>query len=306
MNFRLLGAMSMWRRGVATVVLLAAGLAAPARAQAPLEWKLKKGDQFYLRNVTSTKQTLKAEKKEAPPQSFELTIVLGFKVEDQTAEGLLLKETIEELTVKPEKGEPVSEDKVVGSSFIVLLSPKWEVLKFEGHAQLIDKLAGDDAAVRQALQATLSEDALKKSVREALAFLPDRPVKEGETWERTVEQPLGALGTLRETRTYKLEGKEDVGGKKVDKIIFTSAVDYKPGKADKVLAYHVVSGEMKAEEAKGTVLFDAAAGRVVQIKSNMKLRGRMVLSVSGSNVDATVEQEQTTKAVVLSEKPARR
>jgi hypothetical protein len=287
------------------VLLLAAGLAPPARAQTPLEWKLKKGDVFYVRNVTTTKQVLKAVGKDVP-QNSELTVVLGFTVADQTPEGFLLKETVEEVTVKPEKGEPVSDDKMAGATFVILLSPKWEVLKFEGYDKFLDKLAGDDVAVRQALQATLSEDALKKSVRELMAFLPDRPVKEGETWERTVEQPLGALGTLRETRTYKLEGKEDVGGKKVDKISFTSAVDYKPGKADKVLAYHVVSGEMKAEEAKGTVLFDAAAGRVVQIKSNMKLRGRMVLSVSGSNVDATVEQEQTTKAVVLSEKPARR
>jgi hypothetical protein len=305
MNFPLLGDVSMARRGVVAVVILVAGLATAARAQAPLEWKLKKGDVFYLRNVTTTKQTLKALDKEVP-QNSELTVVLGFAVADQTPEGFLLKETVEEVTIKPEKGEPVSDDKIAGATFAILLSPKWEVLKFEGYDKLIDKLSGDDVAVRQALQATLSEDALKKSVREAMAFLPDRPVKEGDTWERTVEQPFGVLGTLRETRTYKLEGKEDQGGKKVDKITFTSAVDYKPGKPDKALAYHVISGEMKADEAKGTVHFDAAAGRVVQIESHMKLRGRMVLSISGSNVDAVVEQEQTTKVAVLSEKPAKK
>ena len=63
---------------------------------------------------------------------------------------------------------------------------------------------------------------------------------------------------------------------------------------------------MKADEAKGTIYFDPAAGRVVQMDSQMKLRGRMVLSVSGSNVDAVVEQEQTTKVAVLSEKPAKK
>ena len=290
---------------VAVLFLLAAGLAAPARAQAPLEWKLKKGDTFYLRNVTTTKQTLKAVEKEVP-QNSELTVVLGFTVVDQTPEGFLLKETVEEVTVKPEKGEPASDEKIAGATFAILLSPKWEVLKFEGYDKLIDKLAGDDIAARQALQATLSEDALKKSVREVIAFLPDRPVKEGDTWERTVEQPFGVLGTLRETRTYKLAGKEDQGGKKVDKITFTGAVEYKAGKPDKALAYHVISGEMKADEAKGTVYFDPAAGRVAQIESRMKLRGRMVLSVSGSNVDAAVEQEQTTKVEVLSEKPAKK
>jgi hypothetical protein len=290
MNFPPLGDVSTWRRGIVAALLLAAGLAAPARAQVTLEWKLRKGDRFYVRNVTSTKQTLKALGKDIP-QNFEQTIVLGFTVEDVTREGLLLRETVEAITTKPDKGEPVSDDRIVGASFTILLSPKWEVLKFEGYDKLLDKLAGDDIAARQALQATSSEDVLKKSVRELVAFLPDRPVKDGDTWERTVEEPLGALGTVRETRTYKLEKLEELAGQKVDRITFTAAVDYKPGKPDKALPYHVISGEMKAEEAKGTIYFDPAAGRVVQMDSQMKLRGRMVLSVAGSNVDAVVEQE---------------
>jgi hypothetical protein len=289
---------------VAAVLFLFA-LAVPAFAQAPLEWKLKKGDHFYLRNVTTTKQTLKAVGKELT-QNSELTVVLGFTVMDQSSEGLLLRETIEELTVKPDKGDAVSDDKLLGVSFDLLLSPKWEVLKFEGYDKLIEKLAGDDVSARQALQATVSEDSLKKTVREVFAFVPDRPVKEGATWDRSVEEPFGVLGTLREARTYKLEGKADLGGKKVDRITFTSSVEYKPGKPDKSLAYHVVSGEMKADEAKGTVYFDQTAGRLVQMESQTKLRGRMVLSISGSNVDAVVEQEQTTKVAVLSEKPAKK
>jgi hypothetical protein len=292
-------------RCIVAGLLLVAGLALPARAQAPLEWKLKKGDHFYLRNVTTTKQTLKALGKEIP-QNSELTVVLGFTVEDQTPEGLVLKETVEDVTVKPDKGEPVSDDKIVGAVFGITLSPRGEVLKFDGYDKLLDKLAGDDGAVRQALQAAYSEEALKMSVRQVMAFLPDRPVKEGETWERTVEAPLGALGSVRQTNTYKLEGKEDVGGKKLDKIGFTCAVDFKAGKADKALGYHVISGEMKAEEGRGTALFDAAAGRLVQIESFVKLRGRMVLASAGSNIDAVVEQEQTTKVAVLNEKPAKK
>jgi hypothetical protein len=305
MILSLLGGVSMARRCFSAVVLVLVGLALPARAQAPFDWKLKKGDRFYLRNVTSTKQTLKALGKEVA-QNSEQTIVLGFTVEDQTPEGLVLKETVEEVTVKPEKGEAVSDDKITGATFLITLSPKGEILKFDGYEKFLDKLSGDDVTVRQALQAMLSEDALKKSVREAMAFLPDRPIKDGETWERSVESPLGALGTLRETRTYKLDGKDDVGGKKVDKITFTSALDFKAGKPVQTLPYHVVSGEVKAEEAKGTVHFDGAAGRLVQIESHMKLRGRMVLSSSGANVDAEIQQEQTSKVALLNEKPAKK
>jgi hypothetical protein len=304
MNLSPVRGVSMSCRFVVAVVLLGA-LAGAARAQAPLEWKLRKGDHFYLRNVTTTKQTLKALGKELP-QNTEQTIVLGFSVEDQVAEGLVLKQTIEDLTIKPEKGEPVRDDKVVGASFILTVSPKWEILKFEGYDKLIDKLAGDDAAVRQALQATVQEDALKKSVREALAFLPDRPVKDGETWERSIEQPLGAFGTLRETRTYKLAGKEDVGGKKLDKITFTTAVDFKPGKKVETLPFYVLSGRMESKEAKGTIHFDAAAGRLVQGKSDQKLVGTMVLLSADTKIDAVIEQEQITVVTMLNEKPAKK
>ncbi len=299
------GDVSMGYRWVVAVLLLGAGLVGPAHAQATREWKLKKGDHFYLRNVTTTKQTLKALNKEVP-QNTEQTIVLGFTVEDQVPEGFLLKETVEELTIKPDKGEAVSDDKVTGATFHLTLSPKGEILKFEGYDKLIDKLAGDDAAVRQALQATLQEDTLKKSVREALAFLPDRPVKNGETWERSVEEPLGALGTLRETKTYKLEGQEDVGGKKLDKITFTTAVDFKPGKKLENFPYYVLSGRMETKEARGTAHFDPAAGRLVQIKSDLKLVGTMVLSSSDTKVDATYEQDQHTEVSVLNEKPAKK
>ena len=100
----LLEGVSVSRRFVVAVLLLGAGLAGTARAQTTLEWKLKKGDHFYLRNVTTTKQTLKAVNKEVP-QNAEQTIVLGFTVVDQVPEGFLLKETVEELTIKPDKGD---------------------------------------------------------------------------------------------------------------------------------------------------------------------------------------------------------
>jgi hypothetical protein len=295
----------MSRRFVGAVLVLVAGLASPAAAQAPIEWKLKVGDKFYLRNVTTTKQTLKALNKDVP-QNSEQTIVLGFSVEEKAGENFLLKETVEEVTVKPEKGDPVSDPRLPGVTFLLTVSPKWEILKFDGYDKLVDKLAGDDPAVRTALTLTLPEEVFKKTVREAMAFLPDRAVKDGETWERSVEEPLGPLGTLRETRTYKLDVKEDFGGKKVDKITFTTAVDFKAGKKVDNLSYYVISGRVEVKESKGTIHFDAAASQLVQIKSDLKLVGTMVLSISDTKVDAVVEQEQSTVVTVLKEKPGKK
>ena len=292
----------MFRRCVPAVVLIVAVVVLPARAQVALQWKLKKGDQFFVRSVSTFKQTLKTQNKELK-QNIEQTAVLGFTVEERTADNLVLKETIQGLTINSGGATQLSDERVRGVVFTITLSPKMEVLKFEGHDKLIDKLTGDDVAARKTLQAVLGGETLKKSVREVLGFLPDRPVKDGETWERLTETPFGPLGTLKQTNTYKLEGKEDVGGKKVSKISFTTALDFKAGKPDPSLPYSVSSGELKAEEAKGTLHFDDAAGRLVQSESKLTLHGRMILSVSGNSIDAEVQQEQTTRITLLNENP---
>jgi len=295
----------MFRRCCPVVLLIVVALALPARAQVTLEWKLKKGDQFFVRSVSTFKQSLKTQNREMK-QDVEITAILGFNVEDRAGENLVLKETVLGLTTKS-AGEAalLTDEKIKGAVFTLTLSPKMEVLKLEGHDKLIDKLAGDDLAVRKTLQAILGEETLKKSVRDILAILPDRPVKDGETWERVSETPFGPLGILKQTITYKLEGKEDVGGKKVSKISFTTALDFKAGKADPSLPFNVASGELKTEEAKGTLHFDDAAGRLVQAESKMTLRGRMILAVSGINIDSELQQEQTSRITILKDNPVK-
>lgn len=295
----------MPRRALALILTLA-GLAPAARAQVALEWKLAKGDEFYLRTVCATKQTLKTAGREVK-QDVEQTTVLGFKVEDKTADSLVVRQTVEGVRLKTGSAEPVADERVVGASFLVTLSlPKMEILKFEGYDKFLDKLAGDDAALRKTLQALVGEEALKRSVREALAFVPEGKKKDGETWERVVEAPFGALGLLRLNTAYKLDGKEDVGGKKVEKIEYGGTVEFKPGKPDPAVPYHVVSGDLKTDEARGTIHFDAAAGRLVQAKSRLVVRGRMVLSAAGTNVETEVQQEQASETTLLKDNPLKR
>src|SRR5688500_16030680 len=116
-------------------------------------------------------------------------------------------------------------------------------------------------------------------------LLTDGALREKETGQLSLDVPLGVVGTLRQTHLYKLEGKEDVGGKKVDRVSFTSSVEFKPGKAGPALPNAVTGGDLKAEGARGTLHFDAAGGRLVKATSKMTLKGRMVLSGGGTNLD---------------------
>jgi hypothetical protein len=295
----------MLRRSFVALFLLVVGLAVPAQAQVALEWKLKKGDLFYVRSVTKYKQKMKAINRDFP-QEGETTAVFSFFVENKSDEGLLLKQTIEGVLEKVGDKDPVADDKSTGATFTLLIAPDGEIKKFDGYDAYIRKLAGDDDMARKTIQALVTEESLKRTAKEVFSFLPERKVKEGETWERSVEVPTGPLGQQRFINTYKFEGQAELAGKKVEKIGVTMAIDYKAGKPDPALASSVLSGEMKVEDGKGTIYFNAAEGRLIQIESKMTLKGRMILSVSGTNVEAELQREQENKTAVLSENPIKK
>src|SRR5260370_13416395 len=190
------------------VVLVLALTALPARAQVQLEWKLKEGDSFFLQTDSKFVQVLELVGKEAGKeikQEIEQTTLLQFKIEKKDEKGVLtVRETIEGLRVKG-----VADEKIQGAAFTFELSPppKMAVDKFQGYAEFIKKVSGDDPAIAKTMKAILSEDLLKVSAKEAFAFLPEKPVKEGDTWgaDRTIKAPIGPLGTTVVVNTYEPE-----------------------------------------------------------------------------------------------------
>ncbi len=267
------------------VVLVLALTALPARAQVQLEWKLKEGDSFFLQTDSKFVQVLELVGKETGKeikQEIEQTTLLQFKVEkkDEKTGVLTVRETIEGL-----RGKGVADEKVQGAAF---------------------KVSGDDPAIAKTMKAILSEDLLKVSAKEAFSFLPEKDVKEGDTWgeKRTIKVPIGPLGTMDVINTYKYEGKEKVGGKEFDKITFTTAVTYAPPKEDSGLTFKVTKGELKTEGTKGKILFDREAGRLVQYQAELKTTGQFTLSINNVPLETKItKQEQNIKATVSAENP---
>jgi len=290
------------------VVCVFALTALPARAQVQLEWKLKEGDSFFLQTDSKFVQVLELVGKEAGKeikQEIEQTTLLQFKVEkkDEKTGVLTVRETIEGLRVKG-----VPDEKIQGATFTFTLSPppKMVVDNFQGYADFIKKVSGDDPAIAKTMKAILSEDLLKVSAKEAFSFLPDKPVKEGDTWgaDRTIKVPIGPLGSMDVVNTYKYEGKDKVGGKEFDKITFTTAVTYAAPKEDSGLTFKVTKGELKTEGAKGKIFFDREAGRLVQYETELKTTGQFTLSINNVPLETKItKQEQAIKATVSAENP---
>lgn len=288
---------------------LAAGvLALPAWGQERLAWKLKEGDKFYVETVSTFRQTMKLPDKDQKSvekeisQEIEYTTLLGFRVLKKNADGgAVVEQTVESMKFKNANSVLQTDEKVQGATLTFTLSPRGEVSDFKGYEELLKRIAGEDASMLKALRTVMSQKAVEDWTRELFAFLPASPAK---TWERVHEAKLGPLGDLSIKTVYALEGKESVGGKAAEKISLASTVEYKQPAAQESLAVRVLKADLKVEDAKGTIHFDADAGRLVDSAMALKLKGTLTLEVNGVKLEADVQQEQTVKARVLAEKPA--
>jgi hypothetical protein len=108
-----------------------------------------------------------------------------------------------------------------------------------------------------------------------IAVLPEGPVKPGDTWTRktVVNNPVGLQST------YRYEGSETRGGKTLERITSTSAVQVEGDKKQ-------VKIGIKEQEVRGTIYFDNDLGRIVEsvnatkMKMDMEVfRQKMVLEI---------------------------
>jgi hypothetical protein len=296
----------------AVLFLVVAG--SRVHGQTQLEWKFKEGDKFYLETVSSFKQGMKSLGKELR-QDFEMTFLFSVIVEKTNPDrSAVLEEKLEGIFVRatttPAAAIP-AEDKfnqqLRGVTFRLTVTLKGEVTRFEGYEDLVKRIAGEDAEARKTVQAVLSEDYMKRSATEVLGVLPPGPVKKDETWggDKKYEIPLGPLGGFSVTRRFTSEGKSDQEGKVLEKITFSGSATYNAPKQSEggPFPFKVTKGDLKMDDLKGTIWFDAAAGRLAQMEATMHLKGTMKVLVSGNEVETELDQERSTKTRLLDKPP---
>ena len=266
-------------------------------AGAPV-WKWKEGDTFYVRTVSRIKQNFAIEDarglKGKPgiadvgrevSQEYEHTTLLSYTVRKVNKDGSAeLVQKLEETTIRsgdallkkdagPSDTPPRKDTSLKDTPLVLHVTPAGIVTKVEGQKELLKKLAGNDSGKEAVLAAALSEEALKKQTTQSLGFLPPQPLKKGMHWKKPAGLPLGPLGDLDAERTYAYDGSPSDKGPL--KITFTTAVkSFTPGKVPS-RTVQVIGGKLKATEGKGSLEFDAAAGRLVKASSSLKLQGEL-------------------------------
>lgn len=280
----------MARKCLWLAILVVAAIGGPARAQVALAWKFQEGESYLIENVEKTSQNLEFMGKTVKQEST-VTTRSRFTVKHKTAKETVLTIKIEDITSRstaPAGGKDLDKDvagKMKGAVFTVTLNPAYKIVKLEGFEELIKKIADGDEEVEKLVRARMTEETLKRSLEEPYQFLPHKPVAKGDTWKQNAVVPLGAFGSFKVVKTFTYAGKV-AGG---DNISFTSAMTYTSPSGDGAVI-KITKGNLKAEDGKGTFLFDADKGRLVRGDNHIAIRGNLTVEF--------MDQQQSMSLIV--------
>lgn len=152
---------------------------------------------------------------------------------------------------------------------------------------------GEYEKLPEAAKDRFEPESRKKATERLLEYLPDGPVKKGDTWERFSEMNLGS-GQMMSFRTkYEYAGTVEEDGKTFDKIT---------GKATEVsfaingnAMLQVTKSDLKITESENTYIFDRELGSVSKRSSKVRIVGPLTLVINGAElpgkVDLTIEEK---------------
>lgn len=154
--------------------------------------------------------------------------------------------------------------------------PSGKVVAVRDTDKLIEGLDEQTAAM---VKSQLDPAYLKERAEYEAGRVPSKPVKAGDTWELTNNARIGGGQTLTFKQQFKYVGTVDEGGKKLHVIEYgTNEVLFSIA-ADAPLPLKLKSSELKPSEAKGRLLFDNEAGRVVQLEDKVRVKGKLVFTI---------------------------
>jgi Family of unknown function (DUF6263) len=280
------------------------GMAVSAKAQVKLEYKFPEGTSNRLKSSTKVEQTLTIAGMDIETKAVS-TVVVSYSIDKRKPDGTIpVNQKMESLKSEIELpgGNKINVDSadpdakieiLVGASYTFILDDHGKVKFVEGTEKVLAKLDGLDPKVAALVKGQLQTETLQRSFDQSHGNLPDMPVRQGETWERTEVSELGAGQSLTFKKQYEYLGTVEEGGRTLDKIgVKATAVTYAMDPAAESPA-KVEKSDLKIESSDGTILFDRAAGEAVKSNGKTRIKGDMTLKIGEmelpSKLDLTLE-----------------
>jgi hypothetical protein len=189
---------------------------------------------------------------------------------------------------------------VVGSSYTIVLDAKNKVKAIEGADKILEKVKDKGEQVIDALKSRSDAEKLKKAFDEAHNNMPNILVREGEPWDRTDTRDIGGGQTLTFKNRYEYLGTVNKAGKMLDKLGVRSTGVTLTMDPDSKSPAKIVSSDLKVESSDSTILFDRAAGIIVDRTSKVQIKGDITLEANGqqlpAKLDLTIDSNTTQSA----------
>jgi hypothetical protein len=302
---------------------LAPGWSQTARAQVKLEYKFPEGKKLTYKTSWNPSQTLTLANQEIQSNERK-TVVWTQRTGKRRGDATLpvavkvesLKTTLRlqggiDLTYDSSKpGGKIDEPDFapLGDlyklesqvAYTVVLDGQNKVKAIEGTEALRDKAARLDPIAQEQVRSLIEAGPLKAQFEQEHRFLPDGPVKPGESWERTETVEYGGPPlTIR--KKYEYAGTEKRGKQSLDKItIKVLEVKCPPQDPKSPLPLKATKSDLKVESSEGTILFDREAGCLVESRVRFKVKGNITFSGEGSDtsgpIDLTVQSSTQLQA----------
>jgi hypothetical protein len=293
---------ALWAAGVFCLVL-----AAPAHAQTNLQWKLKEGDKFYVESVSTTKYSVDIMGKNLKWDETTM-MVISYTVKAKNNDGLVITQKYERVRVKSQGGLGAGTgldklpERMEGATFTFTLSPDNKISNFQGYDAFLKNLIQGMEDVARFAKAFFTEDVLKQTIEDTFGALPNKTVNTGDTWKQESKMSIGPFGTFKSAKNFSYKGKE----KGEDVIAYTADLTYTPPKGDVAgleALFKIVRGEFKSENARGSLTYDPAKGRLTGAQESMVFRGRLTLEVAMNQIELEMNMDITNRTRLLSKSP---
>jgi hypothetical protein len=311
------------RAGAGVVAAVGVGLmamaAAPAaRAQVKLEYKYPEGQTLTYKTTSKMNQILTLAGMEIPTEVEQTVVtsqIIGNRAGDSTlpiqqkVDALRTEMTLPggmQITYDSKEPEAKIDNEQLAflvdvfklaaeATYKVVLDGKNKVKAVEGAEKLLEKVDKLNPLVRDSMRSRLSADKLKAEFEESHGNLPDVLARPGEPWERTVTIDSGGQ-ELVFRKKYEYAGTEKKGDKTLDKITVKTLEMKIKDDPNSQAPSKVTKSDLKVDSSDGTILFDHEAGRVVESRDKLRVKGSLTVSAAGQELpgelDLTIETTQ--------------
>ena len=299
--------MSQRVRGLLIVgLILSIGHPATAVAQQALVWKFASGDVFFVEEIVNQEQSVTIGDRTETKKTRQTTI-MQYQVADVNPDGEVdLEITIKSILDDGEKSNDVTR-RIAGSKFGLTLDNKGQLIRFDGYANFVKRVANGNIQFERLFQSVLSEKTLQQTMVQLLTSLPGTNVSRGQSWQQKQTLNVGPFGTLAVDRTFEHKGlMNGDDGTFVDVGLMGTAKYALPDPDKSRLPFKISQGELIVDRFQGSGSFDMQRQRMRALDVELHVTGKLTISVGPQKADLMIDQTQTSRLRVLDSLPRTR